>query len=552
MKRSKRILTAVLSCCMLSSLFIGCANSNGDKNVDKNTGKTDANSSEAEGAKDKVKLTALFVKHSLTKDINTMQWLKNLQNDRNVDVEWQQISADWDQKKSAMFASGEIPDLLFGATANSDYVQYNGLFEDLKPLIEQYAPNVQAMFKEVPTTEIICTTLDGKIYGITNFKCVWPKTVGTTFINKQWLDTLNLQAPTTWDELEKVLQAFKKEDANGNGDPNDEIPMDFTGGFTGGFSAIHLLDCTGLQTSADQDGYFAEDGKVGNIFVDERFKRVIKFMQKLWSQGLINEETVTQDYSKFQSLARGEGTTAKVGFTWGWESGDRFGNKLQDQYISLPPMKENKDSKDFTYTYDYYIQNYVTNRVAMSSKCKNKEAAMNFIDGFYDEKYSMQVFFGGMNDVDKCIKDNGDGTYQVLPPSDPNVDPGTWKWTNAFADNGPFYIRKDLKLKLGTDMERVTKEKAVYDEYMDKIDLKKDIFPSIFMKYTQDEENTLAMNQANINNLVDQTWSSWMTDTTKDIDAEWDSYVSALQNAGMTENLAIRQKAFDVYLENLK
>ena len=29
------------------------------------------------------------------------------------------------------------------------------------------------------------------------------------FINKTWLDKLGLQMPTTWDELENVLDAFR-------------------------------------------------------------------------------------------------------------------------------------------------------------------------------------------------------------------------------------------------------------------------------------------------------------------------------------------------------
>ncbi len=29
------------------------------------------------------------------------------------------------------------------------------------------------------------------------------------FINKTWLDKLGLEMPTTWDELENVLEAFK-------------------------------------------------------------------------------------------------------------------------------------------------------------------------------------------------------------------------------------------------------------------------------------------------------------------------------------------------------
>ena len=45
------------------------------------------------------------------------------------------------------------------------------------------------------------------------------------FINKKWLENVNMEVPTTTEELYQLLKAFKEQDANGNGDPNDEIPL---------------------------------------------------------------------------------------------------------------------------------------------------------------------------------------------------------------------------------------------------------------------------------------------------------------------------------------
>ena len=53
------------------------------------------------------------------------------------------------------------------------------------------------------------------------------------FINKTQLDNLGLDVPTTLGELKDVLVAFRDNDANGNGDASDEIPMDFNGWFSG-------------------------------------------------------------------------------------------------------------------------------------------------------------------------------------------------------------------------------------------------------------------------------------------------------------------------------
>lgn len=544
--KMKKMIAAVLVGCFIAVGLVGCAGG----------GNKASNESDAtDGSAAKVKLTALFVKHSLTKDVNTMQWLKELQDSVGVEIEWQQISADWDQKKSVMFASGEIPDILFSATGDADYVQYQGLFEDLTPLINESATNIQKMFQDHPEAKVLAETIDGKIYSIPRYKSVWPDTSPTMFINKTWLDNLGLQIPTTWDELEEVLIAFRDGDPNQNGDITDEIPMDFQG-IIGSYSPRLFLGSLGMPLSNyTQNGYFVENNTVKNFLIDERFKTLMKFLQKLYSEGLINEEVITQDYSKYQSLGRGEGKTAKVGFTWGWESGDRFGNELQDQYVSIPQLKQHADStSELFWSYDHYQISYSGNAVALSSKSKNKEAAMKFIDALYDEKTSLEVLFGGMNDTDKGVKDNGDGTYQVLPPADPQIDPGTWKWTNSFADSGPYYIRDEMKknLTLGEDMQRVIDEKSVYDELLSKADIKSNVYPQGFMKYTQEDTNTLAMNQANINNITDQTWAIWMTDAKKDIDAEWDDYVKKVNNVGMKQNLEIRQKAYEQYLQTVQ
>jgi len=44
-------------------------------------------------------------------------------------------------------------------------------------------------------------------------------------IRTDWLDRLGLAIPETLEDFEKVLYAFRDQDANGNGDPNDEIPL---------------------------------------------------------------------------------------------------------------------------------------------------------------------------------------------------------------------------------------------------------------------------------------------------------------------------------------
>lgn len=176
---------------------------------------------------------------------------------------------------------------------------------------------------------------------------------------------------------------------------------------------------------------------------------------------------------------------------------------------------------------------------------------MKFIDAFYNPEESIQVLWGGMNDTDKGIKKKDDGSYEVLPPADSSLDPGSWKWTKTFADNGPYYIKDGMNITLGEDMRTVTEEKQVYEEYWDKVDSKSNEYPQTFMKYSEEDTNTLAMNQANIINIFEQQTAGWVTGK-GDIDKEWGTYVESLNSAGMIQNLEIRQKAYDDYLKSLK
>ena len=548
--KAKKWLAWILAGCLGISCLAGCGNTSGGGD-ETSAASVSTTQGEEKTNGETVKLTALISKHSLTKDVNEMEWLRLLEEENGVDVEWQQITADWDQKKSVMFAGGDIPDILVKATVTTDFATYNGLFENLAPYIDEgKMPNVAKMFEDHPELRVLCTDEKDGIYGIPNYRSLWPRTNRVLYINQTWLDNLGLQVPTTMDELEEVLIAFKNGDPNGNGDTTDEIPLDFSGFPT------FMLACFGVPMMNESDGYFVEDGKVKNYRVDERYKTFMQWLQKLYGEGVINEEVITQDYSKFQSLARGEGKTARVGVTLGWESGDRFGTEVADQYTPMPALKPHADSDESQVYWGYYSDNNSVNAatVALSANCKNKEAAVKFIDAFYAEDMGIQVLFGGMNDVDKCIQDNGDGTYTVLPPADSRIDAGTWKWTNSFADYSPYYIPDDMKdrLTMGEDMQRVLEERKPLEATLDMMEEKCETYPSKFITYTTDENSDLAMAQANINNIVDQTYSAWLTEPSRNIEEEWDAYVQSVYDIGLTQNLEIRQAAYERYLASME
>ena len=405
----KRVVSMLLSAAMAVSLLSGCGGGNAAKTSDGEAAAVSTETSEDGGeaetsapaasseAGDPVKLKALFIAHALTKDVNEMQWLAEVEAEANVEIEWEVIRADWETVKSTRFAAGDVPDLLFNATVDEDYTKYNGLFLDMTPyLTEELTPNILTMFEEEPDTKVLATTMEGKIYATPKFQGKWPSTNTIMFINQEWLDNLGLEMPTTFTEFKEVLKAFKEQDANGNGDPGDEIPFDYNayGGnnawFNSAYSLTNLLGSLGIQlTNWGTDAYFAEDSQVKCYAVDERYKLFMKYLADLYAEGLINPNALTNDYSAFQSLSRGnEAGEAVVGCVFGWEETDKFGPELYSQYKPVPALEYDIDCEPGTYDKrwrdDYTGLNMSSNRVCLSANCADPEAAMRFIDRFYE------------------------------------------------------------------------------------------------------------------------------------------------------------------------
>ena len=504
----------------------------------------------AEG--EKVQLTALFIAHPLTKHVDEMKWVSELEERAGVDVTWEVIWTDWDQVKSTRFASGDIPDLLFNATNDADYVTYQGLFMDLTELVAQHAPNVTAMFTEEPDTLSLAKTLEGNIYGLPKFQGKWPDTNTVMFVNKVWLDKVGKEVPTTLTELKDVLLAFKEQDANGNGDANDEVPMDFNGWFGGAYGLHNLIGSWGIQqTNWGYDSYFAENATVKAFAVDERYKEMMIYLADLYANGLINENAITNDYSMFQSLSRGDAEgNALVGVVMGWEETDKFGPVLHSQYVPCGPFVNDLEWSKYQgvvprWPYDFSGLNMSGNRVCMSAKCANPEAAIKFVDLFYGEAESVEGLFGGI--IDGNVAKVGDNHYEVLPPpAEANTDPGTWKWTSSFADNAPMYIRRATRVDMTQDMTYALTEREQYKESIALVDMENEYYPQMLIKYTAEDTNTMAVAQANVNNIINNYWGLWLTGES-DIEEDWEDYVASAEAAGLTEILKIRQAGYEAW-----
>ena len=148
------------------------------------------------------------------------------------------------------------------------------------------------------------------------------------WINKDWLDTLGLEMPTTLEELKDVLIAFRDGDPNGNGE-KDEIPM----GIRQPSSIYQLGGAFGLQYQMRDTYNLDENGKLHNWLCDDAFKEYLIYMNDLYTEGLIWQDYYKDDRPQWRTNL----ANAYFGVMY-MPYSDVFLN-VEDQYTALEPLQ---------------------------------------------------------------------------------------------------------------------------------------------------------------------------------------------------------------------
>lgn len=305
-----------------------------------------------------------------------------------LDIEIEQISEDAiSERKSLMFASGDLPDVLYGIKVTTDeIVQYGaeeGMLMDLSPYItEDIMPNLCKLLEVLPEGLALCTCFDGKVYTLPVFgRLGVDGNSDRSFIDYALLQELGLEIPKTLDELVDALYAMKAYDA-------DLIPL---GGSQNAFNpSYYLLNAMGYLGAGYNDGtgITVRDGKAVIPATDELFVEFLKLMNRFYTDGIISQDFYTIDSTTVNAqMAEGKlGLYPFVPYTVTPEYDD------YSHWESVYPL-----TSEYNDTPKWVAADTISNgSFVMSAECKNPEAILRAFDGFYALPISVLTWFGPM------------------------------------------------------------------------------------------------------------------------------------------------------------
>ncbi len=477
-------------------------------------------------------------------DLNDLPLIQNDSKVMNVKIEWiMAMGATFNEKKNLMLATGDLPDIIESAIPSSDLTKYgpDGTFIPLNKLIDDYGVNFKKLYNEIPILEKYITAPDGNIYSLARINSgPWMPTNGVGIINKMWLDNLGLAMPTTIEEFENVLRAFKTGDPNKNGKA-DEIPLTFS--ITNGASPIsennglsYLFSSFGLAIgNSPTEAYVGvKDGKVYNQGTVPEFKEAIAWFSKLYKEGLMDSEGFTLKNADFAAKINAE--PGIIGYSQLWDKNDTVSNKTNNAAFQYMPLLKGPGGRTPVF-FKLVLPGTVRGWGEITKACKTPEVAMRWLDYFYDEKNAIEHIEGP---IGVRVLENPDGTLYVRkPPEGMSVAEDRFSNCNAgiLAMPPSTYMNK---LKLPSTDEKVNFINTFMDELKDK-----EPFPPVF--YTAEEAEAMNKLQVDIFNLIEGKASQWIMNG--NIEAEWDSYLNELDKAGLAKWISIKQAAYDRFSE---
>lgn len=295
---------------------------------------------------------------------------------------------------SLMLASGRYADIIINFDNNyakgGDAAIEEGIILDLRELVEQYAPNYQAVRTFTEYRELNTVTDSGAM----PYFCSIPymdaegETMCGLIIRQDVLDKLGMDMPVTFDDWHEYLTRAKNELGMTRG-----FGLAYTG--ISKYNALNAAFEFGMGDVAQGGNFFVKDGKVQYGPLTEGYQEYVKLMAQWYAEGLIDPDftsTVTFDDGIAMMSSDLCAATSEHGGVLDFINGLGQSVNPDFKFVAAP----------YPVLYEGQQLHYgqikggagIGKAAAISSTCANPEIAVKFLDQLYTDEGFLLCNYG--------------------------------------------------------------------------------------------------------------------------------------------------------------
>ena len=555
MKKSYFVIIALLIC--FAMFTTACGNPGGGGQSDNTQAAvtsaaaadstTTASTTASEVSNEQKVLTAFIPLDNLSDpDIDNNEFIKWAEEQTGIKIVFDVGNKETDEQINLILSSGtKLSDIFLTGFSRARITQYGGegIFLPLEDLLEKNGVNAKSMLIESTGSDNLdpIRSPDGHVYTMPHIEvCYHCMYCQKMWINQTWLDTLGLDTPTTTDEFYDVLVAFKNNDPNQNGIA-DEVPLSGCTDWWHSMPERFLMNSFTYYGRNNDDGISIVDGKILASYIQPEFKDGLAYLNMLYNEGLMDSEAYTQKSDQLRQLCDNGADNMLGACATGTPSAfaDDTG-EVTKNYVTLSPLTGPNGFRAAALSLPS-----VDGACAVSKDCSDPETAVIWLDFLLSEEATLRQMFG-VEGVDWRRGDEGavglDGNPALV--KEINVLPGMVQQNQGIeilcniserVFNGRqvdpddiWYIESRLALETKNKYDIGITPPEVY------------VVPFMTLDDTVKKDEY----KVPIRTYVDENIAKFITGA-RDLEKEWDVYLSELESLGINEYLAILQKYYD-------
>ena len=436
--------------------------------------------------------------------------------------------ASWQAAKDAMLAGTvELPDAFFKAdmTTHETRAWFEaGKIIDLKPYLEEHAPNLWALLYANPEWLEAVTLPTGEIVALPAIDPL--QFTNAMWINSVWLQRAGLTVPTTAEELVKVLRVFRDRDMNGNGKRDDEVPLTFSSLWDLRF----LAHAFGINAN---DYYITTDanGVVSQILTTDENRAFLTWLHEMWEEELLDGN----GFSGLRDLAlktsqQEEDADIVYGVMMSSSPAQLVSATAMKEYILLEPLVYNGRQ-----TYRDLTGDIIRGTFVITSACADPASLLKWVDYLYTED-GFILSEAGLADEEFYYNDDGTWLWEttketllstVLPAA-----------TIRSGITMPGVSSVDFQLRIDDTATLQVVKSLLQLKQIDQLP-----YPQVYL--TQEQQSRVDELIWNIGKYAEYQMVWFVTGDTEINDETWNAFCQQVKALGIDEMVSIWQTAAD-------
>lgn len=282
MKIKKRLIGASI---LVLTLTAGCAQetTSSTNTVQPTDG---ASTTSGKTGTDPVSISIMINLHNPEVPSDTIKNMLEEKTNTKLDIQWVPDGM-YKDKVNTSFATGTLPQAVYTQISEFRQPILDGQFWEVGPLLKDY-PHLNKLDPEVLKN----TAVNGNIYSLYQESPVSRQGV---LYRKDWADNLGIKAPTTLDELYQMMKQFKDNDPDKNGKDDTIALTDRNDLLYGAFKTLSSYHGT-------PNNWGLQDDRLLPDFMFPAYVETMKYIQKLYTEGLINQDFPVTSKTDQQNL----------------------------------------------------------------------------------------------------------------------------------------------------------------------------------------------------------------------------------------------------------